>query len=576
MAGKSPNLKVNVTADTSSFDKGMQKAKSELSEFQKVATAPFRTAATAAAAFAAAVAGVAKAVSALSEQNQKLGDSWGRLTAGMTASWDAFKTAVANTSFSGVLADMREANRLARDLYDARDAMGEIETAYNIALARQAPLINDLTLKLRDATLSEKERVRAGEELLRVYEELEKNPTRGLLNVSDAALDQIAGKLGYRLKGASEEALAATRREVEDFFVWLGTEAGEAWSSAFAAAASDPTKLMQTNIDAQNAGLSDNMRALLFNYQTKVGDKDRVAMEEAVTAYYNQQAKYSSETLRIQTQISSLRASETKSAGKGQKDPLKAIKEEARAAAAELAEVTAADEAMVQAGNEAYEAWRRLNNMETQPFSNDELMMYAKTLQDVVNYEAQIVDETELLQGALDRLQDKINGTLSRSEELATVFSEELVKSIENGLVGAFDALAEAISGVEQGGFSSVIKALVDPLADMAIRVGTLIMMSGAAIDALKESLIGFFGGSAILAGGALVAVGVAAKAGLASMANGSYSAPASVASGAYNTGGNDFETRDLTVQVTGKLVADGDQLTAVINNTNNRNGYTT
>lgn len=576
MASGEPKAKVIIGADTSNFDKGVKKAKSELVEFEKVATAPFRTAATAAAAFAAAVAGVAKAISVLSEQNQRLGDEWGRLTAGMAASWDTFKTAIANTSFSGVLSEMREASRLARDLYDAQDAMGEIGTAYNIALARQMPLINSLTLKLRDATATEQERVEAGQELLRIYEELESNPTRGLLNVSDAALDKIAGKLGYRLKGASEEALDATRREVEDFFVWLGSEAGESWSAAYAEAAADPAKLMQTNINAQNAGLSENMRALLFNYQTKVGDKDRVAMEEAVTAYYEQQAKYSGETLRIQTQINSLKASEEKGAAKSQKEALKSIKDEAKAAAAEIAEVTAADEAMEQAGNAAYEAWRRLNNMETQPFDNTELQMYAESLREVVKYEASMVDETELLQGTLDRLQDKINGTLSKSEELATIFSEELVKSIESGLVSAFDALADAIGGVTEGGFENVAKALIEPLADMAIRVGTLIMLSGTSIEALKDSLVGFFGGSAILAGGALIAVGVAAKAGLASLANGSYSASANVASSNYSMASGDYETRDVQVHVSGQLKADGDQLVAVIENTNTRNGYTT
>lgn len=580
-----PNLKINVNADTSQFSRGMRQAQGALQEFSKVAKTAFSPLGTAIAGVTAAVAGVTAAIAKLSEQNQALGDEWGRLTSGMAASWDTFKTAVANTNFTGILNDMREAARLARDLYDATDALGEINTAYNISLARQSKTINELQVKLRDASATDEERLEAGQKLLEIYSELEKNPTRGLLNVSEASLDKMAGKLGYQLKGATEDALKATRREVEDFFVWLGSEAGEAWSAAYAEAASDPAKLLQTTIEAQNAGLSDNLRGLLYNYQNNVGDKDRIAMEEAVTAYYNQQAKLSGETMRIQTQINSIKAGQAKddernaaAYQKSLKAQEQANKEALRAAAQAAGEVAAADEDMAKAANDSYEAWRRLNNMETQPFDNTELQMYAESLREVVKYEAQMVDETELLQGALDRMQDKINGVVDKSFELTQVFGEELVKAIESGLVGAFDALADAIGGVTDGGFENVIKALLNPLADMAIRVGTLIMLSGEAIEALKASLTTLFGGSAIIAGAALVAVGVAAKAGLAAIGSGNNFASSSpyVASGSYGSAGADYETRELQVNVTGTLRADGDQLEAVLNNTNKKKGYTT
>jgi len=214
--------------------------------------------------------------------------------------------------------------------------------------------------------------------------------------------------------------------------------------------------------------------------------------------------------------------------------------------------------------------------MTTQVFDNDLLMAYAENLKEVVDYEKELADLNELLASTQDALNERISKSIDNAEELATIFSEELVKSIESGLVSAFDALADAIGGVTEGGFENVAKALIEPLADMAIRVGTLIMLSGTAIEALKASLVGFFGGSAILAGGALIAVGVAAKAGLASLANGSYSASTNVASSNYSMASGDYETRDVQVHVSGQLKADGDQLVAVIENTNTRNGYTT
>lgn len=268
---------------------------------------------------------------------------------------------------------------------------------------------------------------------------------------------------------------------------------------------------------------------------------------------------------------------EIKAAAAARKKAYQEMIQAAREAAREAGEVAAADAEMAEAANEAYEQWRKLNSLaDASPFSNDELMMYAQSLREVVKYEAQFVDETALLQDYLDRMQDKLNGVLSKSEELAEVFSEELVRAIESGLVGSFEALAEVIGGVTDGSFANVAKAMIEPLADMAIRVGTLIMLSGEAIEALKASLTTFFGGSAVLAGAALIGVGVAAKAGLAAISQNSYAASSSyVATSAYGNGG-DYETRDVNVHVSGQLQADGDQLVAVINNTNNRNGYTT
>lgn len=259
-----------------------------------------------------------------------------------------------------------------------------------------------------------------------------------------------------------------------------------------------------------------------------------------------------------------------------QKKAYQEMQQAARAAAQEAGEVAAADAELAAQADDMYEHWRAVNGMTTQVFDNDLLMAYAENLKEVVDYEKELAELNELLASTQDVLNERISKSIDNAEELATIFSEELVKSIESGLVSAFDALADAIGGVTEGGFENVAKALIEPLADMAIRVGTLIMLSGTAIEALKDSLIGFFGGSAILAGGALIAVGVAAKAGLASLANGSYSASANVASSNYSMASGDYETRDVQVHVSGQLKADGDQLVAVIENTNTRNGYTT
>ena len=83
--------------------------------------------------------------------------------------------------------------------------------------------------------------------------------------------------------------------------------------------------------------------------------------------------------------------------------------------------------------------------------------------------------------------------------------------------------------------------------------------------------------GAAIAAGAALVALGAAVKSGLSNIASGNYSGGGYVASSTTSSAASgDFETREVVVNVTGTLQADGDQLVAVITNTQDKNYYTT
>ena len=217
--GKIGDLWVRLGLKKDDYTRGLKEAQREGEGFGKSVAALGSKAKIAFAAVAAAVTGVIAAVKDLAKQNQALGDAWNRMSSGMAASWDTFKTAIATMDFTNLLSNMREANRLARDLYNARDAMGEIGSAYDISYGQQAAEINQLRIDLADATKSDKERLEAGEKLLKIYKQLESNPTRGLANVSDAEVDRVADKLGYNLKGAAADALDATRQEVKDFFV---------------------------------------------------------------------------------------------------------------------------------------------------------------------------------------------------------------------------------------------------------------------------------------------------------------------------------------------------------------------
>lgn len=100
--------------------------------------------------------------------------------------------------------------------------------------------------------------------------------------------------------------------------------------------------------------------------------------------------------------------------------------------------------------------------------------------------------------------------------EAITMMNEAINVGISNSL----NELANAIAGVDGANIGSVVKALLSPLADACISAGLLVITSGKAIEAFKASLLSLNGVAAIAAGAALVAIGVAAKAGLQAIGN--------------------------------------------------------
>ena len=549
--GKIGDLWVRLGLKKDDYTKGLKDAQKEGDSFAKGITSMGGKVKIAFAAIAAAVVGVVKAIKELAQQNQALGDAWNRMSASMAASWDTFKTAVATMDFTHLFSNMREAARLARGLYDAKDAMGEIGSAYDIAYGEQAAEINRLRIDLADINKSDQERLDAGNRLLEIYKKLEQQPTRGLANVSDAEIDRVAQKLGYNLEGAAQNALDATRQEVKEFFVWLGTEAGEEYNNAAKKVAQTPLgidskKGQEFMRNAANNGL-DRFAQLAVAYNKNVNDKTRNEMAGAIRAAGEQAARFDGETRRIQQQMNSIIHGMDGGGGAGgasgaekQVDLLAQQVALIRQESAELAEVREADEAIAAEADAAYAAWREMADLPpVQPFDNDTLLALERGAQ------------------AARKMGDEMNDLKEKSEELAQSLSDNLVDALENGLVGAFDALAEVLGGVTEGGMEQVVKALLEPLADMAIKAGTLIMMSGTAIEALKESLVGFFGGNAVVAGAALVAVGMAAKAGLAALGNRGTGATGITSYGGSGTaygGAGGVSTAELVVHVEGEV----------------------
>lgn len=154
------------------------------------------------------------------------------------------------------------------------------------------------------------------------------------------------------------------------------------------------------------------------------------------------------------------------------------------------------------------------------------------------------------------------------------------LQSLMESLAGSVgDAIGGLVGDLLTGGdaFGNFRNAALSSFGDMATAVGKMAIATGVATLGIKAALESLNGWVAIAAGTALVALGAAVKSGLSNIAAGNYSSSTAVASGSYSaSASNDYVTRDVQVNVTGTLQADGDKLVAVLNNTANKKGYTT
>lgn len=162
------------------------------------------------------------------------------------------------------------------------------------------------------------------------------------------------------------------------------------------------------------------------------------------------------------------------------------------------------------------------------------------------------------------------NNIVDISNEIESLLSSSITRTSEllGNLIGTL-----AGGGDAWGDFKN---AALSAFGDMAIAVGKIAIAAGLASEGIQAALHMDNPYIAIAAGAALIALGSAVKSSLSAVASGDYSAGGGGYAGGYSSGGgNGYDTREVYVNVTGTLEADGNQLLAVINNTNSRNYYT-
>ena len=128
-----------------------------------------------------------------------------------------------------------------------------------------------------------------------------------------------------------------------------------------------------------------------------------------------------------------------------------------------------------------------------------------------------------------------------------------------DSLAGAASEIGTQLANLSNFDGAAVMQSALEPLADIAVKAGEIIMAEGVATIAAKRALetFGATGVGAIAAGAALIAAGSAAKAGLAALSSGTATAAGvTTYSGSSSTANQDtvVASSKLEVVVTGKI----------------------
>jgi hypothetical protein len=129
---------------------------------------------------------------------------------------------------------------------------------------------------------------------------------------------------------------------------------------------------------------------------------------------------------------------------------------------------------------------------------------------------------------------------------------------LEDGMVqatvGGMQAFTDMLMGIEGADASDILAALLQPFAQTATQLGSLLLAEGIGIKAFKESLKTLNPAVAIGAGVALIALGAALGSAIQALGGGS---AGSASHGGYNSASSASSqsySPELTIKIQGKL----------------------
>lgn len=178
---------------------------------------------------------------------------------------------------------------------------------------------------------------------------------------------------------------------------------------------------------------------------------------------------------------------------------------------------------------------------------------------DAIDFSDIEIEMPEIDMSAFDRAEQKLDQFVAdwqKKQQKIAQYNAMLSSAIADSISGGVEAFTDMLFNLDNADASQVLTALMQPFANMAGQLGSMLIAEGIAVEAFGKSLESLQGAPAIAAGAALIAVSAAMKSGIQALAKGggtSTSTAASYDSGSYGSGYETYE-QNIVVEVVGKI----------------------
>ena len=446
--------------------------------------------------------------------SQTMRDKWALRVNQMKAVWSQFLTSLTSWDWEGFGQRIKDAMSAASESTLAHDAEFEVTNSIKLRKAAMADELAQLQILMRDATKSYEERARAAQEYLDKVKPIYKaeEDLRRRIYLTDT---------NEYLQNAGLKATADNRDLLRTFFTdiapneslmgilneWQKKAQGKKKYSLSAADEKALDEFFAKYGDRGGSALS-----VLAQYYQSTNDEIANKVVEAIMNYDNAIALFAEETRKVQTLQNSAMAQIAKETGV--ETPATPIVRETLTLPA-LAPIVGKAETLTP----------------PQIFTDDWLAQQMAQGEEFSAWYQQMVERTAMM-------------------------NQMLEDSIIQATTGGMRAFTDMLFGIENADATDILAALLQPFANTATQLGSLLLAEGIGIKAFKESLKTLNPAVAIGAGIALIALGAALGTAIKALGSGG-SGGASATNGGYSSGSSGSSAKyspELTIKIQGKL----------------------
>ena len=541
---KMGDLIVRLKLQYEDYKKGLKKASSETTTFAGTLGKIKGVGLAVWGAIGAAAVSFAKQ---LINSSNAIGDAWNRTTAQMKAGWDVFVQSVASMNWNNFIGRIKESTAAAKELVNALDSEFEVSNSIKLQKAAMAQELAELEIIARDQTKSYKERADAAQRYLDLVKPLYDQELKLAQRLEDA-------QLGKWLAGSGLKDSEQLRKDLQSFLIAYGKDdrlvssLGRmmelqkdydlAASTMFRSGNFLNPPAIVTEYRAlrdyvkeygQNNGYGTDIYALAKVYEKMRGDADTKPLVDAMIAAGEAAGAFDRETKRMQSALNSSLAQMNASTAEAVETVAPFVRQDLNLPA--VAPILGGAEQMTVGGIDTASHFEKLI-AEGEAFSQ---------------WYQQMVEKTAMM-------------------------NQMLEDSIIQATAGGMQAFTDMLFGLEGADATDILAALLQPFANTATQLGSLLLAEGIGIKAFKESLKSLNPAVAIGAGMALLALGAALGSAIkalggnggGSATNGGYSSGSSSSPSSQN-----YEST-LTVEVIGRI--SGNDIVIAGNKTNASN----